>query len=117
MGLFSGKSKKAHLPTVFYDDMPPEETADYHSALTYLTGLSDDDFATIYNVANVYRNADKDAARALGVENTPITFIHPPEVKISTMSVTNGSIFNQDEPEFLEDDSKKVKIDKKPKEK
>lgn len=125
MGIFGNKDKA--LPSVFMDDeLEPEAPAvDYNSALDWLTGLSDEDYKKVCTVAEIYRKAQSDAAEALGVENTPTTFITAPvDETVQTMDgkvypVDGATILDDDEdadiaaildePEFLETDTKNKK--------
>lgn len=89
MGLFG--NKKQPLP----DLMTPadyEDVANYNSALSYLIGLSDDEYKKVINVADIHRKAYQDSAAVLGVANEPTTFINPPEPTEP-----------EDEPNFLDD--------------
>lgn len=76
MGLF-GKDKKVLAPLFSESELEPQN-ADYNTVLDWLQGLSDEDYATVCKIAEIYRKANKDAAAALGIEDQPTTFIHPP---------------------------------------
>ena len=71
----------------------PEIVVDYDSVLEYLVGLSGDDYTKICQVAAVYREADFQANKVLGLEVQPTTFITQP---------TEPETITGDEPEFLE---------------
>lgn len=96
MSLF--RNKKPALPDLItqadFDDV-----ASYGSALTFLIGLSDDDYTKATKVAEIHRKAYQDAAAVLGDANEPTTFINPPELELPP-----------DEPDFLSDDKPKKKV-------
>lgn len=71
----------------------PETVVDYNSVLEYLVGLSGDDYTKICQVAAVYREADYQANKVLGLEVQPTTFISLPAEPENIPS---------DEPDFLE---------------
>lgn len=102
MGIFGNKDKA--LPSLFRDDeLEPQAVAvDYNSALDWLTGLSDEDYKKVCTVAEIYRKAQADAAEALGVENTPTTFITVPVDE--TVQTMDGKVYPVDGATILDDD-------------
>lgn len=86
-------------------DIVPE-TVNYNTVLEYLQGLSDDDYVTVINVAGIYRKANKEAAAALGIEDQPTTFIHPPEPEQNMVVVDKDThhIDHQRPKSFLDED-------------
>lgn len=91
MGLFG--NKKQPLP----DLMTPadyEDVANYDSALSYLIGLSDDEYKKVIEVAGIHRSAYQQSAAVLGTANEPTTFINPPTPEVEPLP----------EPNFLDDD-------------
>lgn len=48
-----------------------EPAVNYNSVLDYLTGLSAQDYNKITRVAVIYRNANKEAAKIIGVKDEP----------------------------------------------
>lgn len=90
MGLF--RNKKPALPDLItqadFDDV-----ANYGSALSYLIGLSDEDYKKVTQVAEIHRKAYQDAAAVLGDPNEPTTFINAPEPELEPTP----------EPDFLDD--------------
>lgn len=125
MGIFGNKDKA--LPSLFETDELEQDApaVDYNSALDWLTGLSDEDYKKVCTVAEIYRKAQAEAAEALGIENTPTTFITVPvDETVQTMDgkqyqVGGETILDDDEdadiaaildePEFLETDTKNKK--------
>lgn len=98
MGLF-GKQKKELPPLMTAADF--DEVANYESALSYLVGLSDEEYQKVIKVADIHRKAYQEAAAVLGTPNEPTTFINTPEPEQPA-----------DEPNFLDDladDKKKSK--------
>lgn len=106
------KRNKKQLPDLITDEELMGSPVDYNTVVDYLIGLSDGDYDKVCKVANVYRNAHKDACAVLGVENEPTSFINPPEPPEEPEQP--GSFL--DEPDFLEDDlpapksKKKIKV-------
>lgn len=73
------KPKKV-LPALISDEEIDFSAAvNYDSVLDWLVGLSAQDYAKVLQVGNIYRNADQEAAAALGTANEPTTFIMPAE--------------------------------------
>lgn len=98
MGLF-GKDKKQPLPALF-DDRELDaitEGVNFNTAVDWLVGLSDEDYKKVQDYVIVYRHAAKAGAEALGVENEPTTFIHPPQPETIESPIA-------DEPGFLDED-------------
>lgn len=73
MGLFAKKKKinDVELSPV----LQPEDPVNYNSVVDYLVGLSRYDYDKLLKVANIYRDANKSAAKVLGVNNEPTTAI------------------------------------------
>lgn len=88
MSIF-GKKKSA-LPMLM-TEADFDDVANYESALSYLVGLSDDEYIKVTQVAAIHRKAYQEAAAVLGTANEPTTFISPPEPETVA-----------DEPDFLE---------------
>lgn len=51
----------------------PRMINSYESSLDYIVGLSDKEFDRLIKVANIYRQANKDANKALGIKREPLT--------------------------------------------
>lgn len=83
-------NKKQPLPELI-TEADYDEVANYESALNYLVGLSGDDYTKVTQVAAIHRQANYEAAKVLGVDDAPTTFIYPPEPAEPT-----------DEPDFLD---------------
>lgn len=89
MGLFGKKSNDE--PTAHWlDDV--QEPANYDEALSYLVGLSDEEYKQVTQVAEIHRKALQESAAVLGRANEPTTFINQPEPANAP----------DDEPDFLE---------------
>lgn len=89
MSLF--RNKKPALPDLI-TQADFEDVANYESALSYLIGLSGDDYTKITQVAAIHRQAYYEAAKVLGIPDEPTTFITPPEPELAP----------DDEPDFLD---------------
>lgn len=108
MGIFD-KKKSEPLPALISDEELEESLVNYNTVLDWLVGLSDQDYEKVHKVANIYRNANKDACSVLGVKDEPTTFINDPKDELQTIP----PVIIDKEPEFLELDepkSKKVKV-------
>lgn len=114
MGLFDRK-KRVELPPLLSDeeiDAALEPPVNYQSVVDYLVDLPKLDYEKLLKVVDIYRNADKDVAKTLGIKLQPtatidkeskaesenvlddITFLedYAPPVKTSTVKVS----FNKD---------------------
>lgn len=115
MGLFKRNESKPQLAAFLQDDEPQAllGAVNYDSVLDYLVGLSDDDYVKVLDVAGIYRKANKDAAKALGKEYTPSTFIEQHEAE--SHKVTEEIAGMIDEPDLIKTQPtpKKVKGSKK----
>lgn len=95
MSLF-GKKKSVLPPLMTEADF--DDVANYESALSYLIGLSDDEYKKVTEVASIHRKAYQEAAAVLGTANEPTTFINQPEPETEP----------DNDPDFLEDLKPKV---------
>lgn len=66
MGIFN--NKKTNRLASIMQATPVEPAVNHQSVLDYLISLEKTDFDKLFKVANVYRTADKEAARILGVK-------------------------------------------------
>ena len=74
------RNKKRQLPPLISDSELELATGiNFDNVVEYLVGLSGDDYTKICQVAAVYREADHQAFKVLGIENEPTTFIKDPE--------------------------------------
>lgn len=101
---FFKKDKSKHLenkPNEVYQLEPPviQNVVDYDSVLNYLVGLGRRDYDKIFKVADIYRKANDDAAKVLGVKNEPITAIKETEAP-----VPDSETAQDDELDLLMDD-------------
>jgi hypothetical protein len=62
------KKKPVELPQVLTEQ---ENPVNYNTVLDYLVGLSKTEYDKMFKVSNIYRNANKDAAKVLGVKDEP----------------------------------------------
>lgn len=76
MGLFN-KNNNQNASWLTEDDNIAGIEADYSAALNYLTGLSDEEFKKVIEVAKVYRDADDKHLKILGKKRQATTFIYP----------------------------------------
>lgn len=88
MSLF-GKKKVMSADIGKVWDVEPETVVNYNSVLEFLTGLSDTDFDKVIKVAQIYRQADKDAAQELEITPEVTSFINMPPPTIADSSFTD----------------------------
>ena len=67
------KQKPAPQPT------DPLSGVNYNTVVEWLVGLSTADHLMVLRSAKIYRKADREVAKTLGIKNEPVTFIHPPK--------------------------------------
>lgn len=82
---FWNKKKDSELSKLrsYYFTLGQKSALDYNKVRDWLVGLSDEDYQTMQKVARIYRKSDKDAAKALGIDLEPTTFISDPEPDIT----------------------------------
>lgn len=101
MGLFD--KKRNELPQLFAEEeLADEAGVNYNSVLDWLTGLSDDDYKKVCEVAAIYRNANQEAAAALGIDNEPTSFITVPAQEV--VQTMNGERYSVDGKNMLDED-------------
>ena len=92
------KNKPAHICEISYDDV-----------VTYLRDLQQQDYTKILKVVNIYRNADKDVKKVLGIKENSVT-------DPATADALAADFLSDDDTDlgnFLEDEPpKKVTINK-----
>lgn len=80
--LFNRKPKTGlenNPPAIWSEMAPKEDPVNYNSVLDYLTGLSDKDYKKMVGSADIYRKANKDVAKLVGVKDEPTVALMPPE--------------------------------------
>lgn len=109
MGLFSKADKQTvqRKPALLFDEDEQEFSeikTGYNEALDYLVGLSDEDYAKVCKVAEIYRKANAEALEALDLPNEPTTFIQEPQPEEpTTKEATDDFLDDELETAFLED--------------
>lgn len=68
-------NKPARVPAELPPAMQPEDPVNYNSVLDYLVGLSDKDYKKMTGSAEIYRKANKDVAKLIGIKDEPTTAI------------------------------------------
>jgi len=79
---FKGKSEPKPLPQI-PAAMQPEDPVNYNSVLDYLVGLSDKDYKKMTGSAEIYRKANKEVAKLIGVKDEPTTSITTEKPELS----------------------------------
>lgn len=85
--------KKTDKPTA----LAPDEGATYDQVIDFLVAVNDKDYQKIIKVADIYRAANVDVARASGVKLEPANSIFERQ----TMPIVKHG---QDEPNLLDED-------------
>lgn len=57
--------------------MQPEDPVNYNSVLDYLVGLSDKDYKKMMGSADIYRKANKEVAKIVGIKDEPTHTLLP----------------------------------------
>jgi len=68
MNLFKKRKETVELPPVLMDQ---EDPVNYNTVLDYLVGLSKPDYEKMLKVSGIYRQANKEAARVIGIKDEP----------------------------------------------
>lgn len=78
MGNIFNRKKKplTELPSVLTKEDDP---VNYNSVLDYLVGLSRAEYDKLNKVSSIYRNANKEAAKILGVKDEATVELQPPK--------------------------------------
>lgn len=78
MDLFKRKNKPGleSIPSVLTQQ---EDPVNYNTVLDYLVGLSKPEYDKIFKVSGIYRAADKEAAKVLGVKDEPTRTLATPK--------------------------------------
>lgn len=107
MGLF-GKKKREFAPLISDNSTP---VVNFNTVVEYLEGLSKQDLDKLLKVVNIYRNANKDVNKVLGIKDEPtatITKESRDEAEISD----ELDFMLDDEPAEKPKNSKKIKVKK-----
>lgn len=122
--MFGIGKKKPTIPVEIPEAMKPEDPVNYNSVLDYLVGLSDKDYKKVTGSAEIYRRANKEVAKLIGVKDEPTTAIvtEKPELtdaELNTMldadpiALTQAFIDDapgQDKPKKTQSTNKKVEV-------
>lgn len=71
------KRREPKAPVELPAILQPENPVNYNSVLDYLTGLSDKDYKKMTGSADIYRKANKDVAKIVGVKDEPTHALMP----------------------------------------
>lgn len=115
LGFNKRKRQQVEVPAVLTQQ---EDPVNYNSVLDYLVGLSKTEYDKMFKVANIYRNANKDAAKVLGVKDEPTTQLKSEEPSQEEIDEGIDTILESDiDADFLfEDEEPAPQVDglKKP---
>lgn len=110
------KRREPKAPMELPGILQPENPVNYNSVLDYLVGLSDKDYKKMTGSAEVYRKANKDVAKIVGIKDEPT---HTLMAEKPTEEQVDKDLDNMlDEPDlaaaFLADDEPKADEPHKP---
>ena len=69
------KKKRSDWKDMFSSGQTTKQKVNYEQTINYLTGLSRTDFDKIVKVAGIYRVANKEAAKIIGIKEEPTASI------------------------------------------
>lgn len=97
MGIF-GKQKRELPPLMSEEEIDAlADPVNFDSVVSYLEGLSRSDYEKLLKVVNIYRNANKDVNKVLGIQNEPV-------VKIGKFRQGEPEPDDEGDGEFLNDE-------------
>ena len=99
------KRKKDASKVVMPAGLQPEDPVNYNSVLDYLVGLSDKDYSRVTRSAEIYRKANKEVAKVIGVKDEPTTSIATDKPEVTDEDLDNMLLAGKEEltMAFLED--------------
>lgn len=111
MGIFNRKNRTplTELPAVLTKE---DDLVNYNSVLDYLVGLSRAEYDKLQKVSVVYRNANKEAAKILGVKDEATVELQPPKPTDEEIDEGIDQALNGDIP-FLDPDAPEAEKPKK----
>lgn len=74
-GLFNKNKQSDKTKVSLPEAMQQEDLINYNSVLDYLVGLSDKDYRKMTASSDIYRKANKEVAKVIGVKDEPTTSI------------------------------------------
>ncbi len=104
--------ERMELPAI----LQPENPVNYNSVLDYMIGLSDKDYKKLTGSAEVYRKANKDVAKIVGIKDEPTHALMPEKQTDEQVDQDLDNLLNEDDltTAFLEDDTPAADEPKKP---
>lgn len=115
------KRREQKAPMELPGILQPENPVNYNSVLDYLTGLSDKDYKKMTGSAEVYRKANKEVAKIVGVDDRPTHTLMPEKPSDEQVEQELDSLLAADDlaTAFLDDapvdEPKKPQAPSKPK--
>lgn len=110
MSIFGNRKKKqVEIPAVLQQQ---ENPVNYNSVLDYLVGLSKQEYDKMFKVSGIYRNANKEAAKVLGVKDEPTTQLVEEKPSDDEIDEAIDTILDSDiDSEFLFEDEEIPQVD------
>jgi len=96
--------------------LQPENPVNYNSVLDYMIGLSDKDYKKLTASAEVYRQANKQVAKIVGIKDEPTHALMPEKQSDEQIEQDLDNMLNEPDlaTAFLEDDQPPVDAITKP---
>lgn len=107
MGLFGKKKREEKAAEAAAAADAP---ANYSTTLDWLLGLSDKDYTKMGKIVEIYRKANSDTAKTLGIKTEPTSFLPQPDntqlvpQDVNHLAPNSASQPASDESDFLGDD-------------
>lgn len=83
------KKKRSDWKDMFLSDQTTRQKVNYEQTINYLTGLSRSDFDKIVKVAGIYRAANKEASKIIGIKEEPTVSIQEDLIEAKVDEATN----------------------------
>lgn len=99
-----GRNKRNKETVVWPDALQAESPVNYDSVLDYLVGLSQKDYDKLLKVSNIYREANKNAAKVLGVRDQPTTQLKDEKPSDEDVDDALDIVLDSAATNFLDDD-------------
>ena len=81
--------KRRDWKDIFSNDQVAKQKVNYEQTINYLTGLSRSDFDKIVKVAGIYRVANKEASKIIGIKEEPTVSIQEDLIDAKVDEATN----------------------------
>lgn len=100
------KRREPKTPVELPGILQPENPVNYNSVLDYMVGLSDKDYKKLTGSAEVYRKANKEVAKIVGIKDEPTHELMPPKPTDEQIDADLDDMLNEPDlaTAFLDDE-------------